>query len=335
MDDEYENYYFDDAVGGSEGGYSGDQSNYDNNFSDWNFDSGDYNYTGGNEGNMNWFDAGQTDTYGPGGYQVGADNTQYWNDAQGKPVGYQTVGGQFTPYDMPEQGGSNWFDNVLKTGGNALQQLFAPKAQGANTGNGQLDSIIRLLQGGAGAAKLGLGAYSATQEKEKAQKAYEYAKQLQQQSIGALDPGAALRPVAAQAWNDINPRLEQLLSGGMTANMQQELNASRALAERQGGRAGQRFAQFAARQEPLLMAQARKNDFGMQLQALKQRYDEATKGPSSGYSDMMKLPMMAYSQTLTNPMTQWANKSLSDFTGGGSSLDGDTMDKLRALLSKA
>lgn len=30
--DEYEDYYFDDAVGGSEGGYSGDMSNYDSSF---------------------------------------------------------------------------------------------------------------------------------------------------------------------------------------------------------------------------------------------------------------------------------------------------------------
>jgi len=61
MDEEYDNYYFDDAVGGSEGGYSGNQSNYDSDFSDWEYNpesggtGGDYNYVGGNQGNGNNF----------------------------------------------------------------------------------------------------------------------------------------------------------------------------------------------------------------------------------------------------------------------------------------
>jgi hypothetical protein len=239
----------------------------------------------------------------------------------------------------PGQGNQNpyldAFNNALKTGGGALQQMFAPNAKGPNTGNDMMNNIMRLIQGGAGVGRLGLGAYSAQQEKEKAQKMYEYAQQMQQQSAGALDPAAGMRPIARQAWEQTNPIMQQLQNGGITANMQQELNASRMEALRKGGKGGQRFSQYAARQDPYLTAQARKNDFGMQMQALQQRFKEATAAPNSGYTDMLKLPMAAYGQTLASPMTQWANNEMTNLSGSGSSLDGATLDKLRALLNKA
>jgi len=135
MDDEYDSYNFDDAVGntsGNETGYSGDQSNYNSDFSDWNYSNGNYDYTGGNDGNMAWYDPNQQNTFGAGGYQVGQDNTQFWNNQQGQPIGFQEVGGEFTPYQNMQQQGMDWA-NLGKSGMDALGKLFSGGSGGATS----------------------------------------------------------------------------------------------------------------------------------------------------------------------------------------------------------
>jgi len=122
MPENNEQYFFDDAVGGVEGGNSGDASNYDSNFSDWKVSNGNYNYVGGDAGNMGWFTPNQQDTFGSNGYQVGSDNTQYWNNSQGQPIGFQLAGGEFTPYQGTQQN-SDWA-NLGQSALGGLSKLF-------------------------------------------------------------------------------------------------------------------------------------------------------------------------------------------------------------------
>jgi len=159
-----EQYFFDDAIGGSEGGYSGDTSNYDSNFSDWNFSNGNYDYTGGTDGNMSWFNPGQQDTFGAGGYQVGQDNTQFWNNQQGQPTGFQQPGGEFTPYQGQQQG-MDWA-NLGKSGMDVLGQLFKGGSGGSTS------SFLKGLA----------GLYAAGQEK----KSNQYMANQGQQNINAM-----------------------------------------------------------------------------------------------------------------------------------------------------
>lgn len=110
MDDEYTDYAFDDAAQGTnDTGYSGNQSNYDSDFSDWNYSNGNYDYVGGTDGNMDWYNPNQQNTYGANGYQVGNDNTQFWNDSRGNPAGFMEAGGEYTPYAQ-QQDGMSWGD---------------------------------------------------------------------------------------------------------------------------------------------------------------------------------------------------------------------------------
>lgn len=228
-------------------------------------------------------------------------------------------------------GGVDW-SKILSGAGGALKDVFAPRS--ATSANPEWGSLINALRGVAGMGKAGLGFMSAADEKQKQQKYLDYINDLrmQTQQSGALDPSAKYRQEAAGYWQQNNPTLQTLLSGGTTANMQQELNAARMAAQRQGGKSGNRFSAFAARQEPYMMAQARKNDFQMQQDAQKQRWAElATRGDTGSMMDLIKLNAGAYRDSLTNPMYAAGGKALQDFLGQGSSVDGN---QLMDILSK-
>ena len=259
-------------------------------------------------------------------YLQGMNTNQDWNFGNYNGMydfgGQQAQGGQ----------GSNDISKYLSGAGSALKDIFAPRS--ATSTNPEWGNIINALRGVAGMGKTGLGFMSAADEKEKQQKYLDYINNLrmQTQQSGALDPSAPYRQEAAGYWQQNNPTLQTLLSGGTTANMQQELNAARLAAQRQGGKSGNRFSAFAAKQEPYMMAQARKNDFQMQQEAQKQRWAElATKGDTGSMMDLIKLNANAYRDSLTNPMYAAGGKALQDFLGQSPSVDGN---QLMEILSK-
>jgi len=287
-------YAFDDAMqgtGNNGGGFSGDSSNYDSAFDDWQRTGNTYTNVGPGQGNMGAFELPQAQQNG-----------------SGLPFGIKG-------------------DQV----GSLLKNLFAPNSQSRQTGNPQLDSILQYLQAAGGAAKTGLNFAAADQEREKAERYRKYVQDMTGQitNSGVLDPAAKYRDEAGAAWRENNPTLQTLLSGGITANMLQEMNAGKYAAQRTGGRSGQRFAAFADRAMPNLMATARNNDFKMLQEANKQRWTElSTRGDTASMYDLAKLNANAYRDSLTNPMYAAGGKALQDFLGSNNSVSDEKLQEL-------
>ena len=309
---------------GTAGGYEGWQTPQSNNSGGYDFNSEYNNWDTGS-----WDQLGNTDQYQPITDQQ-FDFNSMLNNGPNPGQGY----GGFT--GNPNQQGFDW-SKLLGAGSGVLKDLFAPRAGNANTGSDAINSLVNMFKGAAGLGKTGLSFMAANDEREKQQKYLDFVKDLtmRTQQTGALDPSAPYRQEAAQYWQQNNPTLQTLLSGGTTANMQQELNAARLAAQRQGGKSGNRFSAFAARQEPYMMAQARNNDFKMQQEAQKQRWAElATKGDTGGLLDLAKMNAGAYRDSLTNPMYAAASKALQEFTGQGPSVSGDQMSQILEQLAK-
>lgn len=157
MYDEYEDYYFDDAIGntsGNEYGYSGNQSNYDSSYDDWENQQyiGNSNYQPNELTQINTdyqsqtpgynpqFDAmGSEDMWGSYGYnpqqgQPGMvtlpDGTRMWQGANGQWAGYQNPNEQFTPYqNQADVGGKPWYEIAASGAKDFLGKIFAdPKS---------------------------------------------------------------------------------------------------------------------------------------------------------------------------------------------------------------
>ena len=104
-----------------------------------------YSYTGDEWSNMGT----PENTWGAGGYQVGADNTQFWQNQAGDYVGYQEPGGKFTPYEQEgwTLGGiSDTLASIFNSqGGQTGMKLLAALAEGSQNRK-QANNLQKIAQ---------------------------------------------------------------------------------------------------------------------------------------------------------------------------------------------
>ena len=234
--DEYEDYYFDDAVGGSEGGYSGNMSNYDSSFtpqqsydtgnSEFSFQQPTSSYMGDNWNSMYGGSGPEQYNYNP--QQPSMMNEMSGFDAQELNPQWASQGMGAAPAPAANSGTQNF-----------LQELFSRKQGGQ--GNSLGSDLVKGLGGLLG---------SFAQQKSNTANTALGNKVMQQ-----MDPFGAQRAGYQQKLADTytNPMgtLQRPEIAGQLAQMKQVMDANDAKAGRRS-QYGSRMNQLAEQQAKLM-----------------------------------------------------------------------------------
>lgn len=201
---------------------------------DWSY--GDINPIYDEQATQYDFDVPQQN-YNIPGYSVGGDGTQFWQGDDGKFVGYQELGGQFTPYDYSGPSFMDQFSSGVGSLGNNLSKIFPALTQTSTGSQRSIEqSIAPWLK------MLGLGGAALMERKGQqsmAQSAPQAVNQIAQRADPFSDQRARYMQELSNSQNTLNQFRQNPNGNAQYAALR---DAALERINRLGAKQGQRFA---------------------------------------------------------------------------------------------